>query len=49
MFFIKKKIEMLEDFAGGVFNGWSGVHLDMASNRILSVAGERDCEQDEKN
>jgi hypothetical protein len=39
---------MLEDFASGVFNGWSGGHLDMASNRILSVAGERDCEQDGK-
>jgi hypothetical protein len=40
---------MLEDFASGVFIGWSGVHLDMASNRIMSVAGERDCQQDEKN
>jgi len=31
---------MLKDFVSGVFIGGSRVHLDMTSNRVLSVAKE---------
>ena len=37
---IKKKLKMQKDFASGAIIGWSGVHLDMISNRVLSVARE---------